>query len=586
MNVMKSLTNKQKGMLCIVLSALSFACMNVCVKMSGNIPSVEKAFFRNFIASFISGYTIIKSGVGLHYKKEAFPYLFLRAACGTVGMLANFYAVDHLLLADASTIQKLVPFITIVTSYFILKEKVTSKQMLLVVCAFLSSLLVVKPTFSNINLFPSLIALIGAVGAGIAYTMVRICTQKGEEKSRIIFFFSVFSCVVTIPFIIPIFVLPSKTQLILLILTGVFASGGQFAVTYAYSFAPANQISVMDYSQIIISAILGYIFFKQVSDIYSYIGYVFIIGIAVINYLYTNKLEKKKIIIGTRGSKLALVQTELVKEAILKEDKNLEVEIKVISTKGDINQKDAISSIGENGVFTSTIEEALLHKEIDIAVHSLKDVPSQIHPDLTFIGTIQAEDPRDCLVFKQGYHSLNDLPQNAIIATCSKRREHLIKALRPDLKIVGIRGNIDTRLKKLETENIDATILAVAGLNRINKQDVIGEYLSVNQMIPSPTQGILGIETRKDANINVLINRMIDLASTRRMHLERLYLSTINGSCKDAIGCYIEEKDEGIMMHAMYGDDKHYEVIHRYIENNIEENVVEIAKELKNKIHE
>lgn len=281
---MTKLSDRQKGIICIILSALFFACMNVCVRLSGDLPAVEKSFFRNFIAALVAAYAMIKNGKGFHIIKGNLLWLILRSFLGTVGILCNFYAVDNLLLADASAIQKLIPFITIVASYFLLSEKLYFKQVLYIILAFLSSLLVIKPTFSNINLYPSLIALLGAFGAGFAYTIVRKLTQSGEEKSMIIFFFSCFSCLSVIPFIAMDFVMPTTTQLLILILAGLFASAGQYSVTFAYGYAPANQISIYDYSQIIMSAILGFLFFAQVPDMLSYIGYVLIISIAIISF--------------------------------------------------------------------------------------------------------------------------------------------------------------------------------------------------------------------------------------------------------------------------------------------------------------
>ena len=281
---MTKLSDRQKGIICIILSALFFACMNVCVRLSGDLPAVEKSFFRNFIAALVAAYAMIKNGKGFHIIKGNLLWLILRAFLGTVGLLCNFYAVDNLLLSDASAIQKLIPFITIVASYFLLNEKLYFKQVLFIILAFLSSLLVIKPTFSNINLYPSLIALLGAFGAGFAYTIVRKLTQSGEEKFMIIFFFSCFSCLSVIPFIAMDFVMPTTAQFLILILAGLFGSAGQFSVTFAYSYAPANQISIYDYSQIIMSAILGFLFFAQVPDMLSYIGYVLIISIAIISF--------------------------------------------------------------------------------------------------------------------------------------------------------------------------------------------------------------------------------------------------------------------------------------------------------------
>lgn len=283
------MTDRQKGTVCIVLSALSFALMNVFVRLAGDLPSAEKSLFRNLIAAAVAALVILKSHQDLRYPKAAWPNLILRSLLGTIGILCNYYAVDHLLLADASAIQKLVPFITIVTSAFILKEKPTRLQILLVCLAFLFSLLIIKPSFSNVNLTASLIAALGALCAGIAYVYVRKLSLQGVDKSKIIFFFSVFSLLVFIPMTMMNFVRPTGMQLFYLIMAGIAASGGQYAVTYAYSFAPASQISIFDYSQIVFSALFGFLFFGQVADWMSWLGYAALIGLALINYMASMK---------------------------------------------------------------------------------------------------------------------------------------------------------------------------------------------------------------------------------------------------------------------------------------------------------
>lgn len=288
------MTNRQKGTICIILSALFFALMNVFVRMAGDLPSAEKSLFRNLIAAGVAGIMIFKSGQNLRYPKDTWTNLILRSLLGTIGILCNYYAVDHLLLADASAIQKLVPFITIVTSAFILREKPTRLQIGLVCLAFLFSLLIIKPSFSNVNLAASLIAALGALCAGIAYVYVRKLSLQGVDKSKIIFFFSVFSLLVFIPMTLFNFVKPTGMQLFYLVMAGIAASGGQYAVTYAYSFAPASQISIFDYSQIVFSALFGFFFFDQVADWMSWIGYAALIILALINYAASMKQAAKK----------------------------------------------------------------------------------------------------------------------------------------------------------------------------------------------------------------------------------------------------------------------------------------------------
>lgn len=285
------MTNRQKGILCIVLSALSFALMNVFVRLSGDLPSAEKSLFRNLIAVMVAGFVLWRSHEGMKVKKSAWPDLFIRSALGTIGILCNFYAVDHLLLADATAIQKLVPFITILTSWFILQEKPGKIQLALVALAFASSLLIIKPSFSNVNLSASMIQAVGAFCAGTAYVYVRKLSLEGVEKSKIIFYFSAFSLLVFFPMTLMEFRMPNGMQLFYLLMAGVMASCGQYSVTYAYSFAPARQISICDYSQIIFSAIFGLVFFGQVADWMSWLGYAALIGLALINYWIGNRKQ-------------------------------------------------------------------------------------------------------------------------------------------------------------------------------------------------------------------------------------------------------------------------------------------------------
>lgn len=286
------MSDKKKGILCIVASSFCFALMNVFIRLSGDIPSIEKTFFRNFIAMFVAAFAIARAGEGFSFRRQDLPLLTWRSICGTLGMLCNFYAVDHMLLADATAIQKLVPFFTILSSWLILKERIKSWQVALIIAAFLSSLLVVKPGFSP-DIIPALIQFLGAVGAGIAYTLVRKLTLQGVAKPKIIFFFSAFSCIVVIPFIALDFVMPNLYQLCMLLLTGLAASGGQFAITYAYGYAPARQISIYDYSQILFAAAFGLVFFAQVPDWLSWAGYILLAGCAILNFALSNRPAKK-----------------------------------------------------------------------------------------------------------------------------------------------------------------------------------------------------------------------------------------------------------------------------------------------------
>lgn len=283
------MNDKQKGTIYIILSAFFFAMMSLFVRLAGDLPSIEKSFFRNLIAMIVAAFMLIKNKEGFSYQKKDIPLLILRASFGTIGVLANFYAVDHLLLADASILQKMNPFFVIVFSYFILNEKITKSQIGMIIIAFIGALFVVKPSFQNAQLLASIIAVIGAAGAGLAYTLVRLLSERGVEKSKIVFFFSAFSCLVLLPYLIFDYVPMSFTQFIYLLMAGLMAAGGQFAITSAYSYAPGKEISIFDYSNIIFSAIAGFFVFGQIPDLLSFVGYIIIFVLAIINYRYNLK---------------------------------------------------------------------------------------------------------------------------------------------------------------------------------------------------------------------------------------------------------------------------------------------------------
>ncbi len=285
MNIKK----QYKGILYIVLSAFCFALMNMFVRMSGDLPSIQKSFFRNFVAAIFACVLLLKNKIPFRCKRENLLALILRAAFGTIGTLCNFYAVDHLVLSDASMLNKMSPFFAVLFSFLILKEKVTAPQAFIVAGAFLGSMFVVKPTFANMDLLPSIIGLFGGICAGAAYTMVRKLGENGEKGPFIVFFFSTFSCLVTLPWLVFDYHPMSGMQIMILLLAGLSAAGGQFSITAAYCYAPAREISVYDYSQIIFSAVLGFVVFGQLPDALSWLGYGIICLMAVAMFLYNKK---------------------------------------------------------------------------------------------------------------------------------------------------------------------------------------------------------------------------------------------------------------------------------------------------------
>lgn len=257
----------------IMLSAFCFAMMNVFIKLSGDLPVLQKSFFRNFVALIIALIVMRQEKVGFIVPKESRGWLFLRALFGTIGLIANYYAVDHLVLTDASMIQKLTPFFSMLASLWILKEKPARYQWLAMLFALVGMLFVVKPSFHNTQLFASCIALIGSMGAALAYTMVRRLSFTPIKGASIVFYFSLFSCVSVLPSMIIHFHVMTLHQLTYLLIAGLMAAGGQFSVTAAYQAAPAKDISIFDYSQVLFVGIFGYLLYQEVPDFWSLIGY-------------------------------------------------------------------------------------------------------------------------------------------------------------------------------------------------------------------------------------------------------------------------------------------------------------------------
>lgn len=282
--------DKTKGIIYIIVSAFFFALMGLFVKLSGDLPIIQKSFFRNAVAMIFAFVVITKNHSWELPKGKNISYLLIRAVAGTLGIICNFYAVSKINLADASMLNKLSPFFAVVFSIFILKEKANWKQFLAVTLAFIGALFVMKPTFSFEGL-PALLGFIGGLMAGLAYTYVRKLTQNGFKGPLIVFYFSMFSCVVTLPWLILDFTPMSPLQWLYLILAGLSASGGQFFITAAYSKAPAKEISVYDYSQIIFTTLLSLIVFGDLPDLLSFVGYGIIISAAVFNAW--NSLKKK-----------------------------------------------------------------------------------------------------------------------------------------------------------------------------------------------------------------------------------------------------------------------------------------------------
>jgi len=308
--------NLKKGIIYLVFSAFCFALMGMLAHMAGNVPFIQKTIFRNSIAFFIALIALCKAEAAhraefisqstdernlsaqqittpyvslLHIPRASLKYLFIRAAAGTLGIFGNFYALDRLNIADASILNKMSPFFALLFSFFIVGEKVDAIPLAAVCGAFGGALLIIKPSFQFTHVIPAAAGFIGGAGAGLAYACVRKLHAYKVNGSLIIVFFSAFSCLFAIPFLVNHFAPMTLTQLLLLIGCGIAAAGGQFGITYAYFNAPASKISIFDYSQILFSSLMGYFAFGQIPDMLSLAGYAVIIGMAFIVFFYNKK---------------------------------------------------------------------------------------------------------------------------------------------------------------------------------------------------------------------------------------------------------------------------------------------------------
>jgi hydroxymethylbilane synthase len=271
----------------------------------------------------------------------------------------------------------------------------------------------------------------------------------------------------------------------------------------------------------------------------------------------------RKIIVGSRRSKLALTQTNWVMDQLKKLDPRFDFEVKEIVTKGDQILDVTLSKVGGKGLFVKEIEQAMLDKEIDMAVHSMKDMPAVLPEGLT-IGCIPfREDHRDALI-SRGHVKLKDLKPGAIIGTSSLRRSAQLLVARPDLEIKWIRGNVDTRLAKLETEEYDAIILAAAGLYRLGwASDVVTEYLDADLCIPAVGQGALSIECREDdKELLELFEKFTCKKTERAVRAERAFLQKMEGGCQVPIAgfAYVAENDE-IVLNVLVASPEGQEII-------------------------
>ncbi|HVQ36079.1 MAG TPA: hydroxymethylbilane synthase [Pyrinomonadaceae bacterium] len=288
---------------------------------------------------------------------------------------------------------------------------------------------------------------------------------------------------------------------------------------------------------------------------------------------------KTSLVIGSRGSKLALVQAQIVKTQLELLNPSLAIGIKVIKTSGDV-KTDPLSIIGGKGVFTKELEDALLDGRIDIAVHSLKDLPTVIPQTLTIAAMLKREDPRDALVFPMGERgqinttkaTLSALPKGAVIGTSSPRRLAQLKHLRDDLVFKDLRGNVDTRLRKLDEGEYDALLLACAGLRRLGRDDRISAALPTQEMLPAVGQGAIALEARDGDEDTLGVVRGLDHKFTRlACTAERSLLLTLGGGCLLPIAGFAVIRDKRIRLQGLVADTMGKRIIRDQISGGLDE---------------
>ena len=257
---------------------------------------------------------------------------------------------------------------------------------------------------------------------------------------------------------------------------------------------------------------------------------------------------QKTVRIGSRESLLAVRQAEIIRDQILRLCPEMEVEIVTMKTTGDKILDKSLAKIGGKGLFVKELDRALMDGRIDIAVHSLKDVPMEENPDFPILACGRREDPRDVLLLKPG---LQKLPEDGVVGTSSSRRMIQMKRLFPGCSFRGIRGNVQTRLRKLETEGYDGTLLAAAGLNRLDMAHVIGKYFSVDEIIPAAGQGILAVQGRKDARWEWL-DQINDRDARAAAEAERQFIRAVGGDCTSPCAVHAQIHGSELKLTGLY----------------------------------
>jgi drug/metabolite transporter (DMT)-like permease len=279
--------NRPKAVALMLISAFAFSIMSAMVKLSGDIPIFEKVFFRNLIGLIIAYIMVKNSKARLFGKRENQKYLFFRSILGLLGVILNFYALRYLVLSDASMLNKISPFFVTLFAIMFLKEKITKVHIPTLIIVFLGALLIIKPQF-NLAVMPSLAGFVSAMFAAGAYVLIRFLSGR-EKSATIVFYFTFISVIAMFPLMILNYQKPTILQFAFLVGTGIFAAIDQFALTNAYRYAPAGEVSIYNYLSIIFSAIIGFIIWSEVPDFLSVIGTLIIIAVAIFIYVYNEK---------------------------------------------------------------------------------------------------------------------------------------------------------------------------------------------------------------------------------------------------------------------------------------------------------
>lgn len=291
----------------------------------------------------------------------------------------------------------------------------------------------------------------------------------------------------------------------------------------------------------------------------------------------------RRVRVGTRGSELALTQTSLVSDWLIGMFPGTEVETVRIRTTGDIRSSDPISSMAGRGVFVDAIEQALLASEIDFAVHSAKDLPPMNAAGLVVAAYPKREDPRDVLLTRDA-HTLRTLREGAVVGTSSRRRNCQIRAIRPDLRIVDLRGNVDTRIRKLDDGVYDAIVLAAAGLIRLSLSGRISEWLSPDDVLPAPCQGALAIQVRADdSELIDAFSEYNHLPTVTAMKVERSFLATLGTGCAAPVAAYALADESEVRFEAMVQQESGRIVRERT--TCPPDSAIQIAEEMARRMH-